>query len=672
MFFESPFQSLSPVPDGTQIIFVSDLFVEDYVGGAELTTDALVKSSPYKVAQVKAKDVTMEMLEKHVKLFWVFGNFSQLNPYLIPSIAANIRYAVVEYDYKYCKFRSPEKHADAEKRPCDCHDQVNGKLVSAFYYGAETLFWMSAAQKDRYHKLFPFLAEKNNIVLSSVFDNKTLDRLTMPRPAITRDPKWIVLGSNSWVKGFDAAQQWCFDNNVPHEIVWNVPYDDVLKKLRNSEGFVYLPQGADTCPRMVIEAKILGCELEINDNVQHAKEAWFDTRDIKSIVDYLRGRPKFFWDSLKRFVENKPTISGYTTTRNCVEQKYPFEQCIQSMLGFCDEVVVVDGGSTDDTFYTLIKLAYGDQSIVFDEDLKTMAELHKLTSESYEFPNEIFGVKRDPRVKVKIVWRDWSDDRFAVYDGLQKAEARKLCTGDFCWQMDSDEIVHEDHYDLIREFVQMFPKGVNLVALPVVEYWGGQDKVRIDVTPWKWRISRNLPGITHGIPGALRKVDENGDLFAAQGTDGCDMIDAETLEPIPHVSFYSNEANAARQAALAGNTDALYAYQEWFNNVVDRVPGVFHYSWYDLPRKIKTYQGYWGKHWKSLYDIAVEDTPDNNMMFDKKWADVSDDDINDLAARLKGIGGWVWHQKWRGQVTPHIQVKKSQPKVMEGFYKGTK
>ena len=31
---------------------------------------------------------------------------------------------------------------------------------------------MSEAQMDRYHNLFPFLREKDNVVLSSVFDEK--------------------------------------------------------------------------------------------------------------------------------------------------------------------------------------------------------------------------------------------------------------------------------------------------------------------------------------------------------------------------------------------------------------------------------------------------------------------------------------------------------------------
>jgi hypothetical protein len=643
MFGSSPFQSFqsfSTIPDDVEVIFVADLFRKDYVGGAELTTDALITfpGAP-KVAMVKSRNVTMELLEKHVTKWWVFGNFAELNPQLIPTITANLKYSVLEYDYKFCKYRSPEKHAETEKSLCDCDQQINGKVISAFFYGAEQLFWMSEAQMARYHSLFPFLAERENTVLSSVFDEHTLESLQRLRGNFsdTKD-SWIVLGSKSWVKGFAAAEEHCKQNNLKYEAVWDVPYALLLSKLAKSEGFVYLPAGADTCPRMVIEAKLLGCKLVLNDFVQHSTEAWFNTDDVDSIFEYLRQGPKRFWDSLNTRRLRKPTISGYTTTYNCVAQKYPFEQCIQSMLGFCDEVVVVDGGSTDETYERLSKLA-----------------------------------AQEPKLKISAVHVDWNHPRFAVQDGQQKARARAHCTGDYCWQMDSDEVVHPDHYPMIRELVEMFPKGVNLLSLPVVEYWGGYDKVRMDVTPWKWRLSKNLPSITHGIPGALRLTDEQGNLYSKEGTDGCDMIDANTLEVIPHLGFYDDNVHNARMAALQGNPQALTAYQGWFNQVVENLPGVFHYSWFDLSRKIRTYKGYWGKHWKSLFDRDVVDTAENNMMFDKPWSEVTDSDIESLADRLRdGTGGWIWHRKWTGQCVPHVTVAKPPPASMKDFYKDEK
>lgn len=635
MFANPVFQFGTKIPENAQIVLVADLFAEDYVGGAELTTQALIESSPFKIFKIKSNFVTLDLLKQGVDKFWIFGNFSRLNAELIPSIVANLKYSILEYDYKYCKYRSPEKHQFETGTVCDCESQLNGKIVSSFYYGAKSLYWMSESQKDHYTNLFPFLLEKDNIVLSSVFDLQTLGLMKMLRSKIPQTERkgWVVLGSSSWVKGFEQAKKWCEENSKSFEVVWNLPYKEVIAKLAASEGFVYLPAGKDTCPRMVIEAKLLGCKLHLNENVQHKNEEWFATDDLDSINDYLISSRQLFWNSIGKIMDFKPMISGYTTTYNAKKQLYPYVESIKSMLGFCHEVCVVDGGSTDGTWENLISM-----------------------SES------------DSRIKVKQIQRDWGNPRHAVYDGMQKAEARAMCTGDFCWQMDSDEIVHEEDYDKIIVLCQGFPKDIDLISLPVVEYWGGPDKVRVDIQPWKWRLSRNKKNITHGIPVELRTIDSDGNQMAKEGTDGCDMIDSATGQRIPHVSFYNQEIESVRRSALQGSAEHLLQYQDWFNQVVSSIPSVFHYSWYDLPRKIKLYRDYWQNHWNGLWGKDTSDSAQNNMMFDCPWSQVTDEMISERARLLaEKTGGWIWHRKWDGLTsTPHMAVFKGQPQIMQG------
>lgn len=623
------------VPTDTKYIFVSDLFAEDYVGGAELTSEALIEACQSPVFKLKSKDVTMELLSQNVDKFWVFGNFSQIDFNLIPSIIANLKYVVLEYDYKYCSYRSPELHMHTTGLPCDCHNKDVGRIISAFYHGAKHVFWMSAKQTERYTTVFPFLEGDRNTILSSVFSSKILDLISNLREknGNNRQNVLITLGSNSWVKGAQNAIDWCkwnlTRNGQKIETLWGLPYEQLLEKLSTAKSFVYLPNGADTCPRMVIEAKLLGCELVLNDFVQHKDEPWFKDSDASSLDSYLRQRARVFWDIVEGCMNQKHTISGYITTLNCRKQEYPFEQSIRSMLQFCDEVCVVDGGSTDGT-------------------LEILESLSKET---------------DGKVRVKSVVRDWKHPRFAVFDGLQKAEARAMCTSEFCWQMDSDEVVHEDDVEKIRMMVTTIPDDIDLICLPVLEYWGGPEKVRVDVTPWKWRLSRNKPNITHGIPSELRMTDELG-LYAREGTDGCDLIDSTTFERIRHVNFYSQNVEAARQAAMKGDLKALSEYEAWFNSIVETLPTVFHYSWYDLERKIKLYRGYWTAHWNSLYNKNAEDSAANNMMFDHAWSDVTDEMIVTRAKELANMGGWIWHRKWDGSHTPHIKCTRSEPMIV--------
>ena len=630
MKFNSPFGT---EPDSNQIsinsdakiIFVSDVFVDQYVGGAELTTEALISKSPVPVQKILSKDITVALLEQGHQKHWVFGNFASMSTELIPTIVANLSYSILEYDYKYCRYRSPEKHAYAEKKPCDCENSQRGKMISAFYYGAMSLWWMSEDQLEHYTALFSFLREKKNTVLSSVFDDEFFVRIKNLREQNKNFERkgWIVLGSNSWIKGAQDAENWCKQQGHDYEVVWGLPYEQVLEKLARAEGFVFLPTGMDTCPRMVIEAKLLGCKLHMNDYVMHQDEEWFDTDNLTEVEEYLYGSRELFWRGILAEADYRPTISGYTTTRNCIEHRYPWRACIKSMLRFCDEVVVVDGGSTDGTWEELEK--WGEE---------------------------------EEKLKVHKVERDWAHKRFAVFDGAQKAEARKRCTMEYCWQMDADELAPDQVKGQIINFCRSWPQLVDLVSFPVVEFWGSKEKVRVDVNPWKWRLSRNLPHITHGIPQELRKYDEDENLYAGVGTDGCDYVHTDTGVRIAYASFYTDEADAVRRQALAGDVPALKNYQNWYQHMVNALPSVHHHSWLDIGRKIHTYKNYWQKHWESLYNITQEDTAKNNMFFNKPWSEISEEDIDNLSSKLASeMGGWIFHAPVDfSRPTPHVKL----------------
>ena len=53
--FTSPFgENQVSIPESAEIVFVADLFSEDYAGGAELTSEALIESSPYEVFKIQS------------------------------------------------------------------------------------------------------------------------------------------------------------------------------------------------------------------------------------------------------------------------------------------------------------------------------------------------------------------------------------------------------------------------------------------------------------------------------------------------------------------------------------------------------------------------------------------------------------------------------------------
>ena len=324
-----------------------------------------------------------------------------------------------------------------------------------------------------------------------------------------------------------------------------------------------------------------------------------------------------------------PTLSGYTTSRNCFKGDYPIKEVIGSLLEFCDEVVVADSSNKeDDTLEYLLEYA-----------------------------------SREPRLKVKHFDDiDWSYVYHGVYDGLMKARARALCSSEFLFQSDMDEIVHPDDYEKVRNIINHFPQELSLIALPVIDYWGSDGKVRVDVPSWKWRISRNVSVITHGIPKSLRRYDEQKRLFAAHGTDGCNYIHSITGEEIPFGNFVSNDSERLRHSAIRNGAHATH-YQGWFQHILDNLPATHHFSWFSLTRKTRSYKNFWSGFWKSLYN---EDVNKPNPMFgDLPPDEITEELICKTAAELNTIGGWVFHSPWdKKTFTNHIRVSQSFPPIM--------
>ncbi len=286
--------------------------------------------------------------------------------------------------------------------------------------------------------------------------------------------------------------------------------------------------------------------------------------------------------------------------------EYPIEQCLRSLLPFCDEIIVVDGGSKDGTIELI-------QSIS----------------------------KKEPRVKLFVEPVDFSHPRWAIYqDGYLKRSARSKCTGQYCWQTDSDEIVDPSSYDKIPLLPEVITNsGHELVMLPMVEFWGSYNRIRGDFMSWKNRFSLNNKNITHGIPQQFKNYDQNGHEYPRPfESDTCNYIYADKLVevvPIAPIGITSEEFNK----------HTYEARKQWFMESLERMPHVLHVSWLSLERKISHYQKFWQNFHASMYNLQIEDNAQTNVMFDKPWASVTKEEIKARATQLIQIGPRSFHKK---------------------------
>src|SRR3990167_9050481 len=308
-------------------------------------------------------------------------------------------------------------------------------------------------------------------------------------------------------------------------------------------------------------------------------------------------------------------ISGYCTVFNGLKENFPFEISIRSALQFCDEVVCVDGNSTDGTFELLQKMS-----------------------------------AEDPRLKI---YQNDFDLTEPGIDGNQKAFARCLCENDILVQFDVDEIFHEDDVEKWKLLAKKFPKDTDILHGPVVELWGDLESCTRRRHLWKWRMSRNKPEITHAINKYARLTDEKtGKVYARKGmSDGCEYVNVMNYEPIGHKGFWNEELDVMRvyQPEQFGAT---------MNKIIDQLPSVYHTSWLDFPRKIRQLQpgGIWDQLWSLLYQEKTQDRfPGINCSVEEQFSD--------LVNKLMASGG-----EDSDKVKGTFKLTRHPPKILQAWY----
>ena len=80
--------------DESNVVFVADLFEDEHLGGAELSTEALFSTSPYKTYKLKSGEVNQEIISSGASKVWVFFNYRGMDHKLIPFIVQNLNYYV--------------------------------------------------------------------------------------------------------------------------------------------------------------------------------------------------------------------------------------------------------------------------------------------------------------------------------------------------------------------------------------------------------------------------------------------------------------------------------------------------------------------------------------------------------------------------------------------------
>lgn len=224
------------------------------------------------------------------------------------------------------------------------------------------------------------------------------------------------------------------------------------------------------------------------------------------------------------------TLGGNIVTRNCIEQDYCWREAIQSLLPVCDMISVSDGESTDGT----------------QEEIRAWME-------------------REPKIVLNVYpWPDPKGNAYFFADWLDYN--RQHIKADWEFQLDADEILHQNSYEEIRKFIE-----------------GPQNRTGVVTRFNFWRDHRHL--IPEGVCCGKRVIrlarqdlflasdgyDKRGELAAGMGTG--------TSIQIGHYGFIRNrEAFFVKARRLQGyffdTYDPRLEQAEKFEGNWSEMPGV--------------------------------------------------------------------------------------------------
>jgi len=141
-------------------------------------------------------------------------------------------------------------------------------------------------------------------------------------------------------------------------------------------------------------------------------------------------------------------ISGFTIVRNGLLYAYPFKEAILSILPLCDEMIVNVGKSDDDTL----------------DIVKSISDM-----------------------KIKIIQSEWDMN---LKDGnvlsVETNKALKECSGDWCFYIQGDEVLHEKYYDNVKTAMKKYSEDESIEGLRFwyKHFYGSYDYIQDNYRKW--------------------------------------------------------------------------------------------------------------------------------------------------------------------------------------------
>ena len=312
-----------------KLVYVSDFFVEEMSGGAEINDSVLLDflSKDTKIVKFLSKDLT----DKHVQLYlksgfkFLISNFVMLNNSAAMVLVRNPKsYSIIEHDHKYLKHRNPSIYKNFEAPPQDIINRI-------FYVNAKCIFAQSNIHKQ---------VIQNNLKISHVVNLGMSmwsdEHLQIIENNLNNDkqPDCSVIESTNPTKNTSGTVTFCEEKNLDYTLIGSESYEEFIQQLASHEKYVYMPIVLETFNRVIMEARMLGCKISSTNLNGCFSEKWFSKYKGQELIDFVREQrsrvAKDVSDNI--FTDNATAdISDITVILNAYRRPYNLKMQVEAL-----------------------------------------------------------------------------------------------------------------------------------------------------------------------------------------------------------------------------------------------------------------------------------------------------------------------------------------------------
>ena len=287
-------KSLKTLKSMNKIVYVSDFFLKEIVGGGELNDNEVLKNLSKRNVEItlfKSAELTVPILKNLGDNFFIVSNFCLLSKDCVDFLTQHCRYMIYEHDHKYLINRNPAAYPD--------YTAPQEKIINKdFYANAVSVFCQSSLHKE--------IVEKNlhikNIynVSGNFWSDEVLSMLE--RLSLTDKRDCVsIMNSNNWHKNTLETVKYCKLKKIPYDLIPSAPYDEFLFNLSKNKKLMFFPKTPETLSRICVEARMMNMSVIANKNVGATYEDWFSLKQGR-LIEFMKNKKKDVTDHIVRII----------------------------------------------------------------------------------------------------------------------------------------------------------------------------------------------------------------------------------------------------------------------------------------------------------------------------------------------------------------------------------